>query len=72
MFGSTTHPPPNQVVSALSALIHNPDITTKELMQHVPGPDFPTGDQLGEVPRGQATTGTAAGLTNGHAAMTTC
>jgi DNA gyrase subunit A len=35
--------PHSQVVSALSALIRNPDITVKELMQHVPGPDFPTG-----------------------------
>lgn len=33
--------------SPLQALIHNPDITTQELMGHVPCPDFPTGTERG-------------------------
>lgn len=33
----------NEVIDACLALIENPDLTTEELMQHVPGPDFPTG-----------------------------
>jgi DNA gyrase subunit A len=32
-----------EVVDAAIALIENPDITLPELMQSVPGPDFPTG-----------------------------
>jgi DNA gyrase subunit A len=28
------------------ALIRNPEITSLELMQHIPGPDFPTGGQI--------------------------
>jgi DNA gyrase subunit A len=32
-----------EVVDACIALIDDPDITTEELMEHVPGPDFPTG-----------------------------
>ncbi len=34
---------PTQVVSGLKALIRNPDITVRQLMQHIPAPDFPTG-----------------------------
>jgi DNA gyrase subunit A len=44
--GMTTNIPPhnlNEVVDATIALIERPSITIKELMQHVPGPDFPTG-----------------------------
>ena len=33
----------NEVVDAIIATIENPDITTKELMRHIKGPDFPTG-----------------------------
>lgn len=42
---ATKIPPHNmrEVVDALKALIKNPAISTAELMQHVPAPDFPTG-----------------------------
>ncbi len=43
--GMATNIPPHnlsEVVSALIALIHNPDISISELMEHIPGPDFPT------------------------------
>jgi DNA gyrase subunit A len=33
----------NEVISAVVACIDNPDISLMELMQHMPGPDFPTG-----------------------------
>src|SRR5215831_11894541 len=32
-----------EVIDGITAQIDNPNITTKELMQHVKGPDFPTG-----------------------------
>lgn len=32
-----------QVVAGLKALIANPDISVRQLMQHIPAPDFPTG-----------------------------
>ena len=32
-----------EVCDAICALIDNPDITTEELMEHIKGPDFPTG-----------------------------
>ena len=44
--GMATHIPPHnlgEVVSGTIAYIRNPSITTSELMQHIPGPDFPTG-----------------------------
>jgi DNA gyrase subunit A len=43
--GMATNIPPHnlhEIVSACIALIDNPDITLAELMQIVPGPDFPT------------------------------
>ena len=42
---STSIPPHNlgEVIDAVQAYIDNPDITTAELMQLMPGPDFPTG-----------------------------
>jgi len=42
---ATKIPPHNlsEVVDGLIALIQNPDVTVKELMNHVKGPDFPTG-----------------------------
>jgi DNA gyrase subunit A len=43
--GMATNIPPHnltEVVSACLALIENPDIEIDELMQHIPGPDFPT------------------------------
>jgi len=43
--GMATNIPPhniNEVIGACLALIDNPDSTIPELMQHIPGPDFPT------------------------------
>jgi DNA gyrase subunit A len=44
--GMATNIPPHnlsEVIDGLCAQIDNPDITLDELMQHVKGPDFPTG-----------------------------
>lgn len=44
--GMATNIPPHnlgEVLQACIALIDNPDISLEELMQFVPGPDFPTG-----------------------------
>ena len=44
--GMATNIPPHnlgEVISAVVALIDNPDITVDELMEYVPAPDFPTG-----------------------------
>jgi DNA gyrase subunit A len=32
-----------EVINGVVALIENPDLSIEELMEHVPGPDFPTG-----------------------------
>ncbi|RTR38809.1 DNA gyrase subunit A [Shewanella canadensis] len=43
--GMATNIPPhnlNEVVSGCLALIGNPDLTINELMEYIPGPDFPT------------------------------
>jgi len=43
--GMATNIPPHnlsEVVSACLAMIDQPDISVPELMQHIPGPDFPT------------------------------
>jgi DNA gyrase subunit A len=43
--GMATNVPPHnmgEVIDATVALIDNPDLSIDELMQHVPGPDFPT------------------------------
>ncbi len=42
---STSIPPHNlgEVVDAVTAYIDRPEITTQELMEYLPGPDFPTG-----------------------------
>ena len=41
----TSMPPHNlgEVVDGVKAYMNNPDITTAELMEYIPGPDFPTG-----------------------------
>jgi DNA gyrase subunit A len=41
-------PPHNvgEVCDAITALLRKPDITIAELMQHLPGPDFPTGGRI--------------------------
>lgn len=44
--GMATNIPPhnlNEIVDALIALLENPDISVEQLMEHVKGPDFPTG-----------------------------
>jgi len=44
--GMATNMPPHnlgEIIDAVCAQIDHPDITLKELMQHVKGPDFPTG-----------------------------
>ncbi len=44
--GMATNVPPHnltEVVDAIIAMIRNPDITLAELMEIIPGPDFPTG-----------------------------
>jgi DNA gyrase subunit A len=44
--GMATNIPPHnlgEVVDATLALIEDPDLTSEQLMQYVPGPDFPTG-----------------------------
>lgn len=43
---ATRIPPHNlrEVVSGLHALIDKPEITIPELMEHIPAPDFPTGE----------------------------
>ena len=44
--GMATNIPPhnlNEVISGVQALIENPEITVDELMQYIPGPDYPTG-----------------------------
>jgi DNA gyrase subunit A len=47
--GMATNIPPHnlgEVIDACCAYIDNPDITLEELMEFVPGPDFPTGAQI--------------------------
>lgn len=47
--GMTTNIPPHnlsEVIKGLHMLMNNPDVTTKELMKAIPGPDFPTGGTI--------------------------
>ncbi|MBR8835115.1 MAG: DNA topoisomerase (ATP-hydrolyzing) subunit A [Stigonema ocellatum SAG 48.90 = DSM 106950] len=47
--GMATNIPPHnlgELIDGLVALIHNPEITDIQLMQYIPGPDFPTGSQI--------------------------
>lgn len=44
--GMATHIPPHnlrEVVTGAIEVVRNPDITVDELLEHIPGPDFPTG-----------------------------
>ncbi|MGV6889738.1 DNA gyrase subunit A [Rhodophyticola sp. SM2404] len=44
--GMATNIPPHnlgEVINACQALIENPDLTSEELIEYVPAPDFPTG-----------------------------
>jgi DNA gyrase subunit A len=56
--GMATNIPPHnlrEVCNGLIALIDNPGMTIDELMQHIPGPDFPTAGLIcGEAPIRQA------------------
>ena len=47
--GMTTNIPPHnlkEVISGIHMLMKDPDVTTRELMKAIPGPDFPTGGIL--------------------------
>ncbi|MBX7142963.1 MAG: DNA gyrase subunit A [Oligoflexia bacterium] len=47
--GMATHMPPHnltEIVTGIIAMIENPRISLGELMQHIPGPDFPTGGSI--------------------------
>ena len=47
--GMATNIPPHnlgEVIDGIIALIDNPEITIDELMEHIPGPEFPTGAQI--------------------------
>ena len=47
--GMATKIPPHNltdVINGIIAVIDNPEITIDELMEHIPGPDFPTGAQI--------------------------
>lgn len=42
---ATSIPPHNlgEIIDGVIAYMKNPDITTEEMMEYIPGPDFPTG-----------------------------
>ena len=47
--GMATNIPPHnlrEVVAGTIALMENPDMTVEELMEYIPGPDFPTGASI--------------------------
>ena len=47
--GMATNIPPHnlgEVVDATLALINNPDLSSEDLIEYVPGPDFPTGGHM--------------------------
>ncbi len=47
--GMATRIPPHnlgEVIDATLALTDQPDLSTEELMEHIPGPDFPTGGTI--------------------------
>jgi DNA gyrase subunit A len=56
--GMATNIPPHnlgEIVDGLVALVEDPDITMKDLMKQIPGPDFPTGGFIhGKEPIAQA------------------
>ena len=74
--GMATNIPPHnlgELIDGVVALIHNPEITDLELMQYIPGPDFPTGAQiLGTSPIKEAyTTGRGSIVMRGVANIET-
>ena len=43
--GMATNIPPHnlfEIIEAIKAILDNPDLTWKDLLKHIPGPDFPT------------------------------
>ncbi|MFC4736212.1 DNA gyrase subunit A [Bacillus daqingensis] len=47
--GMATNIPPhslNEVIDGVLALSENPELTSVDLMEHIPGPDFPTGAEI--------------------------
>ncbi len=47
--GMATNIPPHnlgELIDGLIALIHQPDLSDTDLMQYIPGPDFPTGAKI--------------------------
>ena len=47
--GMATNIPPHnlgEVIDGVVALIHNPDLSSEDLMEYIPGPDFPTGGMI--------------------------
>ena len=44
----TSTPPHNlgEVIDGVIAYIKNLDINTEQMMEYIPGPDFPTGEEL--------------------------
>ncbi len=51
--GMATNIPPHnvgEIADALQLLIKKPDCTVADLLQHIKGPDFPTGGELVEAP----------------------
>ncbi len=47
--GMATNIPPHnlgEVIDATLALIENPDLTSEDLIEYIPGPDFPTGGMM--------------------------
>jgi len=65
--GMATNIPPHNLAELLDgvvALIQNPDITNLELMQYIPGPDFPTGGQI------LGTSGIREAYTSGRGSIT--
>ncbi|WP_250121681.1 DNA topoisomerase (ATP-hydrolyzing) subunit A [Chroococcidiopsis sp. CCMEE 29] len=65
--GMATNIPPHnlgELIDSLVALIQNPELTDIQLMQYVPGPDFPTGGQI------LGTTGIREAYTTGRGSIT--
>lgn len=65
--GMATYIPPHnlgEVTDALIAFIRNPDTTIPELMEYMPGPDFPTGGRI------MGNSGILAAYTSGRGGVT--
>ncbi|MEZ6021985.1 MAG: DNA gyrase subunit A [Hyphomonadaceae bacterium] len=73
--GMATNIPPHnlsEVIDASIALINNPDISDLDLLDIVPGPDFPTGCEiLGRAARMALTTGRGSVVTRARYTMET-